>query len=45
MCNFLAAIGREAADEIEKSKGSRGHDTKEAIVNRKLNSLWENYCN
>lgn len=43
MCNFLSGIGRETADEIEKSKGSRGHDTKEAIVNRKLNSLWENY--
>ena len=43
MCNFLAGIGRETADVIEKSKGSRGGDTKETIVNRMLNNLWEEY--
>ena len=45
MCNFLAGIGRETADEIEKSKGSRGGDTKETIVNRMLNNLWEEFAN
>jgi len=44
MCNFLAGIGRETADEIEKSKGSRGGDTKETIVNRMLNNLWEEFA-
>ena len=41
MCNFLSKIGRETADKIEKSKGERGGDTKEAIVNQMLNDLWE----
>lgn len=41
MCKFLTQIGRETADEIEKSKGSRGGDTKETIVNRILNELWQ----
>ena len=45
MCGFLCQIGRETADEIEKSKGVRGGDTKETIVNRILNKLWENYTN
>ena len=40
MSNFLSQIGRETADKIEKSKGERGGDSKEAIVNRKLNDLW-----
>ena len=43
MCYFLAGIGRETADVIEKSKGSRGGDPKETIVNRMLNNLWEEY--
>lgn len=41
MSNFLERIGRETADEIEKSKGIRGGDAKETIVNRMLNDLWE----
>ena len=41
MCNFLAKIDRNVVDNIEKSKGSRGGDTKETIVNRMLNDLWE----
>lgn len=41
MCSFLSQIGRETADEIEKSKGVRGGDSKETIVNRLLNGLWE----
>ena len=45
MCNFLSQIGRETADEIEKSKGVRGGDTKETIVNRLLNKLWEKSTN
>ena len=43
MSNFLSQIGRENADKIEKSKGERGGDSKETIVNRKLNELWEKY--
>ena len=43
MSNFLGQIGRETADKIEKSKGERGGDAKETIINRKLNELWENY--
>jgi len=43
MCNFLNQIDRVTADNIEKSKGERGGDTKETIINRKLNKLWENY--
>lgn len=45
MCNFLNQIGDEAAEKIEKSKGMRGGDTKETIVNRKLTDLWEKYWN
>ena len=45
MSNFLSQIGREVADKIEKSKGERGGDSKETIVNRKLNDLWRNYKN
>lgn len=45
MSNFLSQIGRENADKIEKSKGERGGDSKETIVNRKLNELWEKYRN
>lgn len=45
MSNFLSQIGRESADKIEKSKGERGGDSKETIVNRKLNELWEKYRN
>lgn len=40
MCKFLSSIDRETATDIEKSKGTRGGDTKETIVNRKLNKLW-----
>ena len=43
MSHFLSQIGRETADKIEKSKGERGGDAKETIINRKLNELWENY--
>ena len=43
MCNFLNQIDRVTADNIEKSKGERGGDAKESIINRKLNELWENY--
>ena len=45
MCNFLAKIDRNVVDNIEKSKGSRGGDSKETIVNRKLNELWEKFGN
>lgn len=45
MCNFLAKIDRNVVDNIENSKGSRGGDSKETIVNRKLNELWEKYGN
>jgi hypothetical protein len=43
MSIFLSQIGRETADKIEKSRGERGGDSKETIVNRKLNELWEKY--
>ena len=45
MANFLSQIDRETADKIEKSKGERGGDSKETIVNRKLNELWEKFEN
>lgn len=45
MSNFLSQIDRETADKIEKSKGERGGDSKETIVNRKLNELWEKFGN
>ena len=41
MSNFLISLGRETADDITNSKGKRGGDTKETIINRKLNALWE----
>lgn len=40
MSDFLGNIDRERATDIEKTKGTRGGDTKEAIINRKLNALW-----
>ena len=45
MSIFLGQIGREMADKIEKSKGERGGDSKETIVNRMLNELWEKFEN
>lgn len=41
MCKFLSRFDRETATDIEKSKGTRGGDTKETIINRKLNKLWD----
>lgn len=41
MSSFLSSLDRETADDITNSKGKRGHDTKETIINRKLNVLWE----
>ena len=41
MCKFLSNFDRETATDIEKSKGTRGGDTKETIINRKLNKFWE----
>lgn len=41
MCSFLKSFNRSQSDDIENCKGTRGGDTKETIVNRKLNALWE----
>ncbi len=41
MCNFLSNIDRHEANKIEKSKGERGGDAKETLINKALNSLWE----
>lgn len=43
MCKFLSSFNREIATDIEKSKGTRGGDAKETIINRKLNNLWEKF--
>ena len=40
MSDFLGNIDRERATDIEKTKGTRGGDAKETIINRKLNALW-----
>lgn len=41
MSAFLGNIDRETANDIEKIKGTRGGDSKETIINRKLNALWD----
>lgn len=41
MSRFLSSLDRETADDITNSKGKRGGDAKETIINRKLNALWE----
>ncbi len=41
MSRFLSSLDRETVDDISNSKGKRGGDTKETIINRKLNALWE----
>ena len=43
LINFLDNINRETAESIEKSKGVRGGDTKESIINKKLRILWEKF--
>ena len=45
MCDFLSHITRETAGKIEDSKGTRGGDTKETIVNRMLTEMWIKYYN
>lgn len=40
---FLSSIKREDAEKIEKSKGKRGECTKEELVYKKINSLYESF--
>lgn len=43
ICGFFSTLDRESADSIEKTKGTRGGDTKETLINRELNRLFEAY--
>ena len=39
MVNFLTHISREDSDYIDKVKGKRGVNTRESLVNNKLNEI------
>lgn len=41
LSQFLSSIKREDADAIEKYKGKRGESSKEELIYKKLNSLYE----
>lgn len=41
--DFFSNLHREQAEQIEKAKGERGGDTKETIINRLLNSFYEQF--
>jgi hypothetical protein len=43
MERFIKNINEEDAKYINKAKGKRGGETREGIINRKLNELWENF--
>lgn len=43
MVNFLTHISREDSDYIDKVKGKRGVNTRESLVNNKLNKLWNEF--
>lgn len=42
---FFATIDRQGAKQIEKLKGSRGGETKETLVNRKLSAMYAEFLN
>ena len=43
MESFIKDISEEDAEYINKAKGKRGGDTRENIINQKLNSLWGSF--
>ncbi len=43
LAKFLESLGRDKAELIEKTKGQRGGDTKETIINRLLNNFYEQF--
>ncbi len=43
--SFFKSLSREDVTPIEKAKGKRGESTKEQIIYKKLNELFNNYLN
>lgn len=41
---FLQSLTKDETDDICNSKGEKGGDNRETIINNKLNSLYKNYC-
>lgn len=41
--SFIKNISEEDAKYINKAKGKRGEETRESIINKRLNDLWKSY--